>query len=88
MKLKNGFITHDMSGETLLIAVGAAAKDFHGMVRLNETAACIVKCLRQETTPEEMADVLLTEYDVDRATAEKDVSRLLAKLREIEAIEE
>ena len=50
MKLKTGFITHQVGKEQMMVAAGPAAKVFHGLVRSNETAAFIVNCLKKETT--------------------------------------
>ena len=54
MKLKTGFITHTIGKEQMMVATGPAGKDFHGLVRSNETAAFIVDCLKKETTEEEI----------------------------------
>lgn len=45
MKLKEGFITHQIQNTQMMVAAGEAAKHFHGLVRSNETAAFIVDCL-------------------------------------------
>ena len=60
---------------------------FKGIVKSNETAAFIVECLKTDTTPSEIVDKILDEYDgVDRATVTKDVSAIIEKLRSINAI--
>lgn len=87
MKLKKGFVTHTIGTDQLMVAVGAAAKQFPGMVSSNETAAFIVECLKNQISEEGIVDRLLEEYDVDRQTAAKDVADILGKLRSIGAIE-
>lgn len=74
--------------EQLMVAAGPAAKLFHGLVRSNETAAFIVDCLKKETTPAEILEKMLKEYQVDAATAEKDIKMILDKLAGIGAIEQ
>ena len=49
MKLKTGFITHQIQDTQMMVAAGEAAENFHGLVRSNETAAFIVDCLKNET---------------------------------------
>lgn len=88
MKLKQGFITQDFHGRQFMVAVGAAAKEFHGLVRSNETAAFIVDRLKTETDEKQIVSALLAEYDVDEAAAASDVARILGMLRGIGAIEE
>lgn len=87
MKLKKGFITHVLGDEQLMVAAGPATKLFHGLVRSNETAAFIVDCLKKETTPAEILEKLTAAYQVDPATAEKDIRMILDKLSGIGAIE-
>ena len=87
MKLKNGFITHQVQDTQMMVAAGEAARHFHGLVRSNETAALIVDCLKSETTEEEIVDKLLSEYDVSREIAARDVHAILEKLNSIGALE-
>lgn len=86
MKLKEGFITHQIQGTQMMVAAGEAAKHFHGLVRSNETAAFIVDCLKSETTEEAIVDRLLEEYDVSREVAARDVHAVIEKLISIEAL--
>ena len=45
MKIKNGFILRNFSDAYVVVAVGEAAKDFNGMITLNETGAFLWKTL-------------------------------------------
>ena len=87
MKLKKGYITHTVMGTQMMVAAGAAASNFHGLVRSNETAAFIVDCLKQETTEAEIVDAILARYEVERERAEEDVHMIIEKLESIGAIE-
>ena len=87
LKLREGFITQDFRGEQLMVAAGSATKLFHGIVRSNETAAFIVDRLKRETTEEAVVADILQEYEIDKATASKDVAAVIEKLRTIGAIE-
>ena len=86
MKLKSGFITHQIQDTQRMVAAGEAAKSFHGLVRSNETAAFIVDCLKSETTEEEIVDKLVAEYDVSRDMASEDVHAIIEKLESIDAL--
>ena len=86
MKLKEGFITHEVSGEQIMVATGAAK--FSGMVRSNAVAAFIVDCLKEETTLEQILDKMQERYDAPREVMEKDVQKIIEKLHSIDAIEE
>lgn len=86
MKLKDGFITHQIQDIQMMVAAGEAAKRFHGLIRSNETAAFIVNCLKNETTEEAIVDKILAEYDVPRETASQDVHSIVEKLESIGAL--
>ena len=86
MKLKEGFITHEVNGEQIMVATGATK--FSGMVRSNASAALIVDCLKEETTIEKILDVLQEKYDAPREVMKKDVEKVLSKLRSIDALAE
>ena len=82
MKLKEGFVTHEMGGEQIMVATGSA--NFAGLVRSNPTAAFIVDCLKEETTIEKM----LAKYDATPEVIGTDVDKIVAKLRSIKALDE
>ena len=42
--------------------------------------------VQQEHTTDELTELLLAEYDVDKATAEQDVARFLDALKEAELL--
>ena len=85
MKLKDGFITHEMDGQQVLVGTGRTG--FAGLVKSNKTAAFIVDCLKSETTKEDIVAAILEKYDVDEATASKDVDKVIENLLSIGAIE-
>lgn len=86
MKLKDGFVTHEMGGEQIMVATGAAS--FSGLVRSNATAAFIVECLKEETTRQTIIDTMLKRYDAPESVIAADVDMVLTKLRSIGALDE
>jgi hypothetical protein len=86
MKLKNDFITQEIDDTQFLVPLGHAS--FNGIVRSNETAAFIVDCLKEETTPERIVDAMCAQYSAPRDVIAADVDRILGKLRGIHALEE
>ena len=44
------------------VPVGDGASQFHGVLKVNETAVSILKLLEKETTEEAIVDELLKEY--------------------------
>ena len=86
MKLKDGFVTHEMGGEQIMVATGAAT--FAGLVRSNTTAAYIVECLKEDTTREAIVEKMLAKYDASADVISADVDKIIAKLRSINALDE
>ena len=80
MKLKTNFVTQEIEGTQFLVPLGR--EDFHG------TAAFIVDCLKEETTPEKIVDAMCSLYKAPRETIAADVEEILNKLRSIHALEE
>lgn len=84
MRLNPKFLTHETKGEH--ITVSTTGTKFNGLIRSNPTAAFIVESLKTDTTESAVVDKVLAKYDVDRATAEKDVADIISKLRTIGAV--
>lgn len=62
MKLKYEFAVMDMGDEITAVPVGDNAHEFHGMLRLNSSAAEILELLKEETTPEQVHKTLAERY--------------------------
>ena len=86
MKLKEGFVTHEMGGEQSMVATGSA--NFAGLIRSNPTPAFIVDCLKEETTREQIIEKMLAKYDATPEVIGTDVDKIVAKLRSIKALDE
>jgi hypothetical protein len=86
MKLKDGFVTHEMGSQQILVGTGST--NFAGMVRSNPTAGFIVECLKESVTREQIIDKMLEKYDVTREVVAADVDKIIAKLRSINALDE
>ena len=86
MKLKDGFVTHEMGGEQIMVATGAA--NYSGLVRSNATAAFIVDCLKTQTTREAIINTMLQRYDAPESVIAADVDMVIAKLNSIGALDE
>lgn len=82
MRLKKGFVMHNIGDEYMAVSTGELLQDFYGYVRNNETAADIFRMLQEETTVEEIIDAMHKKYDVEREVLTEDVLELLEKFRE------
>ena len=86
MKISKTFISHNSSGETLLVSTGASK--FSGLVHSNETAGFIINCLETETSEDEIIRKVMMKYDAPREIVEKDVKKIISQLRKIGAIDD
>ena len=83
MKIKNGFVLEKVGDSYLACATGKLAAEFSGFVRMNETGAFLWNTLDSGNceSEAELAATLASEYGVDVAVVEKDVSAFLEELR-------
>lgn len=86
MKLKEGFVTYTSGSNKYMVA--ADSRVFSGLVRGNETAGIIIDCLMKDTTEDSIVKRLLEEYEAPEDIIRKDVRKIIAKLREIGAVED
>ncbi|MBQ7699417.1 MAG: PqqD family protein [Clostridia bacterium] len=86
MKLKEGFVTYEVSGEHFTVPVGD--QSFSGLIKSNKTAAFVIEMLKNDTTAEEITKALYEKYDAPEEMIRSDVDSIINKLREIGAIDE
>lgn len=87
MKLKSGFLLRQVGGQNIVVAVGEESKDFNGIIKLNDTGRFLWERLQKETDIKSLTSAMLSEYDIDEATAEADVSDFINSLKEADLLE-
>ena len=75
MKIKEGFVVRKIANQYMAVPVGARAKELHGMIGLNETAAFLWELLKEDRTEEELAKLLYEEYEIREEEALQVVKR-------------
>lgn len=89
MKTKKGYTLRSLGKEFILVADGFEAVDFSRMISLNETAAFLWKEVEDKDFDAEMLITLLTDnYDIDRETAQNDVTAMLESWSKADIIED
>ena len=86
MKIKEGFILREVAGNSIVVAVGSAVKDFNGVINLNPTGAFLWKLLQDGAEKEDLVNALLNEYEVDEQTAKNDVDVFVGRLEQANLI--
>lgn len=87
MKIKEGFVLRRVLDEAIVIASGEASKSFHGMVKLNDSAADIWGWIADGFSEAEVVTKLAEEYGLDIAKAEADVKAMISQMTEAGFIE-
>ncbi len=87
MKRYDNYIVRKIAGETLLVPTGAAAREFSGLVTLNELGAFIWAHLNEAQDVQDLAQKIAAEYEVDLATAQADAQEFLDLLAEQHMVE-
>jgi len=77
MKQKQGFNLRHVGSEHIIVAEGLENIDFSKIISLNDSAALLwTKVKDKEFTVQELAELLTSEYDIDKATALTDAKAL------------
>lgn len=80
MKKIKSFISRTIAGETVLVPSEETAHDFNGMISLTDTAAFIWEHIEEATDFNQLVDMILNEYEIDRETATADASNFIMQL--------
>ncbi len=82
MQINRDFTIQKVGNAYVAVPVGATSITMHCMVHLNETGAFLWKQMVDEDCSEfDLVEALLSEYEVDRATAERDVHAIVEILK-------
>lgn len=88
MRLKYDFAAMEMEGKTVAVAVGDDANKFHGMLRLNDTAAYIFQMLHDDVSLDMIVDEMKKEYDVPETELRRYVQEYIKSLADARLLEE
>ena len=86
MKLNTNFVKHTIDGQTVVVPTADA--QFHGLVQGNKSVEVIMDCLENDTTEDEIVEVLYNRFDGDKEQMKADVHDVVTRLKEIGAIDD
>lgn len=88
MKLKYNFVTNEVAGKIVAVAVGGDLEKFNGFIKMNDTGAYIFNMLKSDVTEEEIVAAMKKDYE-DAAEEEirETVSEFVGKLKEADVLE-
>ena len=87
MKLNPNFVLRNIVDEYIVVPICEEADKLHGVITLTESGAFLWEKLATEQTEDTLVEALLGEYDVDEATARRDVKAFLETIDGIGCVE-
>lgn len=83
MKISTQFKVREMAGEHIIVMPGTYGVDMTRVISLNESSLYLWNALEgSEFELDEVADLLVEHYEIDRETALRDGEAWIARLRE------
>lgn len=81
IKTKEGFILRKLGKEYLVVAVGKAGSEFHGMIKMNETGAFYWKEFEKGISKTELAEKTMKHFeDLSFQDALSDIEEFLKSI--------
>lgn len=80
MKIKDGYILDTIGEQKVAVSLETAKDRFSGMIKLNPVAAFLWEKLSEEISEEALIKAVTEKYNVDSATAAKDIQAFIEKL--------
>lgn len=87
MRVKKDYVLREVAGTNVVLPVGKATVNFNGMLTLNTSGVMLWKLLENETTLQDMVQILCQKYDVPVDNAQKDVLDFLEILKKADCLE-
>lgn len=87
MKLNENYILKTVAGMPVVVPVGNAVKNIHGMITLNGPAEIIWKALEEGKGYEEIVALIKSEYDANEDVIKTDLDAFLEKLKNYKILE-
>lgn len=89
MKLKSGFKLNSVCGQYFVMPMGESNIDFSKIIALNESSLLLWKRMEEgEFTTADLVKTLTDEYEIDDATATKDVEAIIEQFRKERVIDD
>ncbi len=82
MKLKYDFEIMDMGDQVMAVPVGDNAHELHGVIRLNETGAELLKMIQAGMSEDQMVETLGKKYETAESEIRAFVTEFVANFKE------
>lgn len=86
MKLKKDFILREIMGDVVLVPINQSTSQFNGLITVNELGKFIWENFEKVQDENDLLQLILDEYEVDRDVAKKDLDEFLQVLKDMDII--
>ena len=86
MKIKSEYILRKTAGTWIAMAITSEYDDVEGVLSLNETGALLWEALVPGCEIEDLAHLLVKEYEIDFGQAREDALAFVEKLRQFDCL--
>ncbi len=86
MKVHKLYILRHIADEYCLIPAGESVWDNKNIITISKAAALLYDNIEEARTEKELAELLMNEYGIDKATADNDTREFLEYLKKHEII--
>ena len=87
MKIKEGFVLRRVLDEAIVIATGEMSKNFHGMVKLNDSGADIWEWISEGNDEIAVAKKLSEKYELSEGKAIADTKAMISQMADAGLLE-
>ena len=87
MKIKEGYLVHEVAGNYVVIKIGQEAVNFNGLITLSESAKMLWDLLKNDASIDDLVNKLLSEYEIDEETARIDTLEFVDNLKKNNILE-
>lgn len=87
MKIKDGFMLREIAGSWVVVPLGQRVVEYNGLMILSESGALLWKLLENGAEMDELVQAILSEYEIDEATARADIEEMIGNIKDRGLIE-
>ena len=87
MRIKDNFALQKVAGNWVILPLSEETLNFNGLITLNESGASLYRILESGATYEDMANALVSEYEVSYDEALSDVREFIGVLADAGCID-
>lgn len=81
MKIKSIFEFEEINNELIMVSLDSDL--FNGLIKVNDSAAFIINCLKEETNEKEIVNKMVDYYQINIDVATKGLNKVLYQLKKL-----